>query len=260
MSKHKSTSHNIITLLIAVAILVTGFATFAGQVSPAYADTPSPTPTLPPLVIPITGGNNVYNVIPYNGASEKVAVLQYTFINAYAQQLGVTTDKLQAAFRTAAGLTLDQAVQVGLLSDSQAKDAKGSLTDMYNYNMSILYLDQDPFPWQKYFLYMKYIIPQDLVSALHSDGLTVITELKEGKSAADIAKENNLNITDVQTAIVQKVANRINLSSSLGTLSIGQQNLAILRIKNSLTYILNQRLPAYFFKEKDDNNIDLDQR
>jgi len=259
MSKHTRTSQKVIQFLVAVAILVAGFATFAGQVSPAYADFPIPPPPPTPnqFIIPETGA---YNMIPYDGASEKVAVLQYTFINAYAQQLGVTTNKLEAAYRAAAIQALDTSVQVGLLTAAQANNAKGSLTDMYNYNLSILYLDQDPFPWQKYFLYLKYIIPEDLISALHSDGLTTTTELKEGKSAADIAKENNLNLTDVESAIVQNVTNRITISSSLGTLSTIQQNLAVLRIKNSLPYILNHRLPASFFIEKDDNNIDLDQR
>jgi hypothetical protein len=251
MSKHKSTSHNIITLLIAVAILVMGFATFSGQVSPAYADNTPVTPT--PSAIP------TQLFIPDTGAKGQVAEMQMYFLAAFAQQLGTTTDKLSAAYLAAAGQTLDQAASVGFITKAQANDARGHLGDMDNYNLQILYLDQDPFPWDPYYLYQKYLMPEDLISALHSNGLNVITELKAGKSAADIAKENNLDIKAVQQAIMVSVTNRVSASASIGTLTTGQQNVTLTRINNSLPFILNRRLPASFFKDKDDT-IDGDGR
>jgi hypothetical protein len=249
MSKRTGTSQKVISLFVAVAILAVGFATFSGQVSPAYADTPAPTPS--PTMMPL--------FIPDTGATGKIAEMQMYFLNTFAQQLGVTTDKLEAAYLASAGQTLDQAVKVGFLTDAQANDTRGHLGDMDNYNLQILYLDNDPFPWDPYYLYLKYIMPEDLVSALHSDGLTVITQLKAGKSAADMAKANNLDIKAVEDAIMVSVTNRVTATASIGTMSASQQNVYLLRIKNSLPYILNRRLPGSFFKDKDDT-IDLDAR
>src|ERR1035437_8565974 len=104
MSKHKNASQKVISLLVAVAIFGLGFATFSGQVSPAYADNTPPTPAPTQLFLPDTG------------AKGQIADLQMYFLNAFAKQLGVSTDKLIASYLAAAGQTLDQAVSMGFIT------------------------------------------------------------------------------------------------------------------------------------------------
>ncbi|MDR3577216.1 MAG: hypothetical protein P4L50_25425 [Anaerolineaceae bacterium] len=242
MSKRTSTSQKGISLLIALAILVFGFAAFSGQVSPAYADTP-PTPT----VAPVQSDSAIPLIIPDTGYSGKVAAVQAYFVNTMAQQLGMSTPKFQNAYFAAARYTIQQALAAGVITDAQATAALSDIPDMYAYNMDLIYHQWDPFPWDKYFLNQKLFMPEDLVSALHTTGPSLIADLRAGKSAADIAKANNLDITVVEQDIMVNVSKRIADYSLFGMLSTGQQNATVLRYKDSLSYILSRRLSPVFF-------------
>ncbi|MDR3577215.1 MAG: hypothetical protein P4L50_25420 [Anaerolineaceae bacterium] len=252
MSKRKGTSQNAISLLVAVAILAFGFATFGGQISPAYADSPTPTVApagaTTPLIIPNTGG------YAYPG---KIAAVEAYFVTSMAQQMGISTTKFQAAYFAASRQTIQLAQSAGMITDVQAKNATSEIGDLYSYNMVILYHDWDPFPWNQYLLYPKLLRPDDLISALHTTGLILTTDLREGKPAADIAAENNLDLSVVEQAIMASVSKRITNYTVFGKLlTTSQQNADLLQIKNLLPYILNRKLPAYYFTEKD-NSLDL---
>jgi hypothetical protein len=251
MSKRKGTSQKVIRLLIALAILALGYATFGGQISPAYADFPTPT------VTPNQSDSAISLIIPDTGYTGKVAAVQAYFVTSIAQQMGITTTKLQAAYFAAARQTIQQALAAGMISDAQATNAISELGDAYSYNMVILYHDWDPFPWNRYLLYPKLLTPEDLISALHTTGLILTTDLREGKSAADIAAENNLDLKVVEQDIMANVTKRIPSYTLFGNLlTMNQQNATALRIQNLLPYILNRKLPSSYFIEKD-NSYDL---
>ena len=251
MSKRNGTSQKVISLLVAVAILALGFATFGGQVSAAYADSPTPTAT------PNQSNAAIPLIIPDTGYVGKVAAVQSYFITSMAQQMGLSTTAFQAAYFAASRQTIQMAQSAGMITDVQAKNAISEIGDVYVYNMVILYHDWDPFPWNQYLLYPKLLRPEDLIDALHTTGLILTTDLREGKSAADIAAANNLDIKVVEQAIMANVTKRIPNYTMFGSLlTSSQQNATALRIQNTLPYILNRKLTPSYFTEKD-NSYDL---
>jgi hypothetical protein len=248
MSEQTGTSQKVIRLLIALAILALGFATFGGHISPVYADSPTPTAT------PNQSDAAIQQIIPDTGYTGKVAAVQSYFVNSVAQQLGINTTQFQVAYFAAARKTIQQALDAGVITDAQATNAMSDIPDMYAYNMDILYRQWDPFPWDRYFLYQKMLLPEDLISTLQMTGPTLITDLEDGKSAADIAAANNLDIKVVEQEIMVNVSKRIMDYSLFGTLTTSQENATVLRYKNSLPYILSRRLSPSYFTVKDTSN------
>jgi hypothetical protein len=248
MSKQTATSQKVIRLLIALAILALGFATFGGRISPAYADSPTPT------VIPNQSDATIQLIIPDTGYTGKIAAVQTYFVHSMAQQLGLNTAQFQVAYFEAARKTIQQALDAGVITDAQATNAMSDIGDMYAYNLDLIYHQWDPFPWSRYFLYQKLIMPEDLISALHTTGPILITDLEDGKSAADIAEANNLDLKVVEQEIMVNVSKRISDYSLFGTLTTSQENATVLRYKNSLPYILSRRLSPTYFTAKDNSN------
>jgi hypothetical protein len=250
MSNITSGLQKLVNFLILIAFLVFAVASFSASPVVAFAQdaataTPTVTATPEPPYLPDTG---------------KKGELQQYFLNAFAQQLGVSPEKVISAYNAAGSQTLDQAVSVGYISKPVADSLRGHLDDMDGYGMEIFMLDRDPFPWDKYFLYLSYLKPQFVIAALNMKGQDVVTKLHQGESVAEMAKEQNLDMKDVKQSIITDM--NAGLDAAVASKTISRASATSISNHNAtmLDYILGRKLTASFFVDKDDRGVDLDQR
>ena len=136
-----------------------------------------------------------------------------------AKEKNVSTDDLKTAIVTAVDAKLDQAVKDGNLTQAQADKAKSQLSnlslDQLGFNRGPSKLPAAGFAMGQ----------EALNAAAQKLGITtqdLMTELRSGKTLADVAKEKNVSTDDLKTAIVNAVDAQIDQAVTNGKLTQSQ--------------------------------------
>lgn len=207
MTMTKKIALSIGTLMV-IAILAMGMWLIASpaQVSQAQAPYPTPQTELAP---------------PANGTW---ADYRDYFLNAFAQRLGITLDKLKEAYKGAFSDTIDKAVQDGKLTEDQAAQMK---TDAENaINQGNLPGFEGPFgrggkhggrsgfgPGHEGFELS--VIAQ----SLNMTEADLLTDLQDGKTLADIAAEKNVDLATIKTAVLDNLKSKLDQAVTNGQLT-----------------------------------------
>jgi uncharacterized protein (DUF433 family) len=165
-----------------------------------------------------------------------------TFWQTLADKLGVTVEKLQSAIRDALTATVNKMLADGKLTQQQADQAKAAI-DKLTFNR----------PLFGQFLGARrgagFAISQAaLDAAAQKLGMTtqaLMTELRGGKTLADVAKEKNVSTDDLKAAIVKTVGAQIDQAVKDGKLTQAQADKAKTELNNlSLDQLWFKRGPA----------------
>ncbi len=187
-------------LKVAMAVMAAVMALSVSAV--AFAQTPTP-PTSPTPQSPLSAYNQ-------------------TFWQTLANQLGTTVDKVQQAVRDALKAVVAQALKNGQLTQSQA-DSANSRIDQQQFNKPPF----GPYPGQRGFGmgHGGFAGGTELNAAAAKLGMTVqdlVTELRSGKTLADVAKEKNVNADDLKSAIISAISAQIDQAVKNGKLTQAQ--------------------------------------
>ena len=143
-----------------------------------------------------------------------------TFWQTLADKLGVTVDKLQSAVRDALKATVDKMLSDDKLTQQQADQAKSRIDsqtfDKLPFGPFFGGRHFGPFPGKLQFG------SAALDAAAQKLGMTtqdLMTELRNGKTLADVAKEKNVNSDDLKTAIVNAINAQIDQAVKDGKLT-----------------------------------------
>jgi polyhydroxyalkanoate synthesis regulator phasin len=206
-------------LRVAMAVMAAVMALSVSAV--AFAQTPTP-PTSPTPQSPLSAYNQ-------------------TFWQTLADQLGTSVGKVQQAVRDALKAVVAQALKNGKLTQSQA-DAANSRIDQQQFNKPPF----GPFLGPRGFGmgHGEFAAGAEINAAATKLGMTVqdlMTELRSGKTLADVAKEKNVSADDLKAAIITAITAQIDQAVTNGKLTQAQAD----QLKSNLNsqIDLNQSWP-----------------
>jgi polyhydroxyalkanoate synthesis regulator phasin len=204
------------TLGVAAALVVAGAATF-GAFRYASAQQGSETP----------GAGATDTAGPRQQARE-------AFLDKVAANLNITTDALKAAIKSAGLETVQGLVNSGKLTEEQG----GKLTQAIN---------SGKYPELRRLFHRRADRVQAVrrgiaVSAANAIGIEpkdLATELKDGKSIADVAAEHNISLDTVKTQITTDAKTKLDALVAKGTITQEREDAALQKLSDNLDTILN---------------------
>ena len=158
-------------------------------------------------------------------------------LNDVAGQLGVTPERLSSAFKTALKNRIDQAVKDGHLTQAEANRMKAAI-------------DRESVPMLGPGFGFRHGGPRlhrehhGLEAAAKYLGMTeaaLRTQLQNGKTLAQVAKDRNKSVDGLVTALVAEKKARIEQAVNDGHLSQAQADQLVAGIKEHVTAMVNGR-------------------
>jgi hypothetical protein len=144
-----------------------------------------------------------------------------TFWQTLADKLGVTVDKLQTAIRDALKATVAKMLGDGKLTQQQA--------DKINSGIDSMPFNRTPFGGfmgGRFRGRVEFALGTEALNAaankLGTTTQDLMTELRNGKTLADVAKEKNVSVDDLKAAIVKDVDAKIDQAVKDGKLTQAQ--------------------------------------
>jgi AraC-like DNA-binding protein len=165
-----------------------------------------------------------------------------TFWQTFADKLGVSVDKLQGALREALKATVGQALKDGKLTQSQADTANGRIDKMtFDKPLFGQFLGER----RRDMLRVGFALGKEGIEAAAAKlGMTprdLMTELRAGKSLADVAQAKNVSVDDLKAAILAAVNAQIDQAVKDGKLTQAQADQAKSKVATELD--LSKKLP-----------------
>lgn len=152
-----------------------------------------------------------------------------SFTKSFAGKLGVDEAKLNSAFSGAVSDTADEAVKGGQISQEQAnfikeqtKNGFKGLLDVSKFNFPIgAHKDASKGGWKGANEFGQYLMPlvTEVSKALKLSPMEIMQQVQAGKSLADIAKAQNVDVQDVKTAITNAVKTQLDAAVKDGKVS-----------------------------------------
>ena len=198
-------------LLVVGVLVIAGTIAVAGWAHAAPAATASAAPAA-----------QVANVLdkPHIDMAKYADLL----VKSFEGHLNIDDAKLNAAFAGAVSATLDQAVKDGLVTSAQAAQVNtfakdgvtGLVSRMKTYSSKF---GARPNGGAKAFPAGNALSPASLAAALNMSSSDLETELKSGKSLADIAKEHHVDLQTVKNTVLAKAKSALDSAVSSGALT-----------------------------------------
>lgn len=184
------------------------------------------------------------------------------FVKSFEGQLGINDTQLNAAFTGAAGDTIDQAVKDGVVTAAQAAQAKTFVKDGVTGLLATMKGFASKFGLRANQAangkpVVQALSPASLAAALGLSSSALETELRSGKSIADIAKEHNVDLQKVKDAILANVKSELDSAVSGGQLTQSQADLAYQALSQKLANVVSSTAPQGRLADKSMLTIDV---
>lgn len=193
-----------------------------------FIATQAPTPSAS-AAAPVAVASNNIKVLAASttvSATDKSQLVN-GFIQNFAADLGVSQDKLNSAFISATDQTADQAVSSGTLTQDQADKVKqiaaqgltGLASQLESKAGQFQSLQGDAM--QELGQAQQYLQPilQAAATSLNLTPTQLETDIFSGKSIADVAKAQNVDINTVETSILNALHTQLNQAATDGKLT-----------------------------------------
>ncbi len=204
----------LLTLVFVAALAISLVSQPASAATPAQAQaqtTPVPTQTTP-----ASPGAN-----PPAPNKAGLQDLRDSFVKNFAAALGVDVAKLNSAFQSAAGTTVDQAVKDGKLTQAQADKIKEAAKNGFQGQLPGRFGGHDGRFEGGKGLDNSAIFD----AAAKTIGITTAelkTDLQNGQSIADVAKAKNVDLAKVKDASLAALKTELDAKVKAGTLTQAQ--------------------------------------
>lgn len=258
--------------LLTLALLTVGVGLAFVTPQAAFAQGPAPTTPANPATPanPTTPANPVMpanpgvpstqqrgqTVPPRNGVTPNTFnTYKDDFLNNFANRLGVPVEQVQQAIVGAANDTVDQAVQDGRLTQQQADQLKNQIANMQQQGILPGFLF--PFgthPYGEYgqfkqaphsFYFGKgFTELNSFANALNLQTNQLISELQSGKTLAQIAQEQGVDLATVKTYVLSDLQARLNQAVQNGNLTQAQATTIYDQFNANFDNLVNMSLPV----------------
>jgi hypothetical protein len=190
-------------------------------------------------VVALAAGGAVGGALAASGTFDPKAERQ-AFLNDAAGRLGVPSSKLEDALKQAAIDRVDAALAAGRITKDEADQMKAAI------NAGKLPIgipgagpgDRHGFGFRG---------GDFLDAAATYLGLTddqLRTQLRSGKSLADVAKAQNKSVDGLKQAILAAVQSKLDQAVKNGRLTSGQESQILAKLESSIDDLVNGTLPA----------------
>jgi polyhydroxyalkanoate synthesis regulator phasin len=169
--------------------------------------------------------------------------LRDDFLNHLAGNLNVPVDELKQAFKDAGSQTVDDAVAGGRLTQEQGDKIKERIAGGDGFGPGALRGRHGKGGLGGGVLRGKVRdgIISSAATALNMDAADLKTELKSGKSIADVAVEKSVSLDTVKAQITAAANSKLDELVSNGKLTQDQEDKALQKLSDSLDNILNKK-------------------
>jgi hypothetical protein len=166
------------------------------------------------------------------------------FLKNFAAKLGVDQDKLDQAYNEAVAATVDQAVKDGKLTQAQADNIKSEnnqgLTGAKGMNPFGRGFGPERGLGGKGGFHGDGITTADIATALGMSEADVTSGFQAGKSIADLAKAQNVDLAKVKDALLAAQKARLDKDVAAGSLTQAQADAMYQKLTTSMDTMLNQ--------------------
>ncbi|HVX31001.1 MAG TPA: hypothetical protein VHA53_11025 [Nitrolancea sp.] len=161
------------------------------------------------------------------------------FLNRLANNLGISTDKLQQGLKTTADQEIDNAVANGRITQDQADKAKaqvdaGNGLNAFTHFFGARIHDRDM---------LRFGTWNDLASALGMSPQDLSSQLQSGKTLKEIISDQNKTVDDVVNAVAAKAQQQLDTAVTNGKLTQSREESIIANLKTYLTNLINNGGP-----------------
>jgi hypothetical protein len=163
------------------------------------------------------------------------AQVKQDFLQNLASSLNVSVDTLKSDLKSAGLQTVDQAVQSGKLTTAQAAKIKDAIS---NGKLGALrrFIGRARL---RVAIGLRMQIVKSAATAINIQPSELRSELKSGKSIADVAQEHNVSIDTVKTQITNDVKAKLDQAVKNGKISQQREDSALARLQANLDKIVN---------------------
>lgn len=209
-----------------LALLLVAVVAIVGVIIATQSPTPSASAAAPVAAAATTSNTKMLAASTTVSSTDKTQ-LANNFIQNFAADLGVSQDKLNSAFISATDQTADQAVTSGQITQEQANQVKQVASQGLNGLVSKLGSMSDKMPnaqsnmMQQLGQAQQYLQPviQAVADSLKLTPTQLEAQIFSGKSIADVAKAQNVDINTVETAILNAVHTQLNQAATNGKMT-----------------------------------------
>jgi hypothetical protein len=172
------------------------------------------------------------------------------FIQAFANQLGVTLDKLKSALLSAITETLNKAVQDGKLTQDRSTQIQQSITNWLNSGMQgFPFVGKPGMPGFGFRFGGRFgpgffgggNLLSSFAKALNLDLKTLMTDLRNGQTLADVAAAQTLDIQQVKQAVLADIQSQLDNAVKNNKLTQSQETQIMQNITKSIDNLINQK-------------------
>lgn len=197
-------------LAAGAAVIVLAAGTF-GAASYVSAQTPSP-----------TGG------VPQSAKQQ--------FVDRLAQNLNVSTDQLMSALKTTELQTVDDLLANGKITQAQADKLKDAINSGKDLGLGRLLAAR-----AKIAVAVRREIVKSAADAIGITPAALATELKAGKSIADVAAEHNVSLDTVKSTVTSDAKAKLDKLVAAGKITQAREDKLMQTLANNLDKILNAK-------------------
>jgi hypothetical protein len=168
-----------------------------------------------------------------NGTKRQQAV--DAFLGKVATNLNVSADQLKTALKDAGTQTIDGLVSSGKLTQAQATKLKDAINSGKYPELSRLFRRGAA----RRLVAAKLIVTSS-AKAINIQPADLKTELKAGKSIADVAGEHNISLDTVKTQITTDAKAKLDTAVQNGKITQAREDAAMTKLESSLDKILSR--------------------
>jgi polyhydroxyalkanoate synthesis regulator phasin len=161
------------------------------------------------------------------------------FLGKVAANLGVSSDQLTSAVKDAELQTVDERVADGTLTSDQAAKIKDRINNSQGTGLGALVIGRHEMRERA-----RLGIVRASAQAIGIAPKDLVTELKDGKSIADVAAEHNVPLDAVKSQITDGAKARLDQAVQDGKITQEQEDRALQKLADNLDAILNHSRSA----------------
>jgi uncharacterized protein (DUF2126 family) len=172
---------------------------------------------------------------------EKRVERRDNFLGKVATNLGITLDQLKQAFRSAATQTVDDALANGDITQAQADKIKANIESGKNLGLGqLLRTGRNVNMLQR----LRAGIAKSAADAIGIQPKDLVSELKSGKSIADVASKHNVSLDAVKSKIMDNAKAALDKARENGRIDQAKEDAALQKLQANLDTILNKKRAA----------------
>jgi hypothetical protein len=164
-----------------------------------------------------------------------------TFLDRLANNLGISTDKLQQGLKDTADQYVDQAQQNGKITPQQAAQAKQKIADGNGLNAFTRFFAKRS---QRLGM-LRQASWNDIATALNTTPQDLKAQIESGQTLQQIIQSKNMTVDQVVSTVVNDVKAKLDPKVASGAITAQQEQNVLDNLRAGLTNLINSGGPIF---------------